>query len=518
MSRKRKRNKKQHQDEKNKKNHEGWLALGILIIIINFIFTLVVFQDYILPRIESVPVSALMKFNTKDPLEKRVVLTKIADTRNISFLPKVAKCLDDQDPEVRKAAAEALVKYGRNGTIPYLSKTLKDENEGVRIVAAKSLTALRNNEGIKLLFDYYMDPAHNFPAVIRDYLGILPASVEPLAADKLTDKNPVVRKAAAELLVKAANKKTVDKLAAALSDSNKETKTIIVSALGNTNSAKAADVLEKCLGTEDDLFDIAVIKSSGKLGDASIPFLIRAFNNKKLSVTTYNQIADTIVSMGGENIPRLITMLENEKDTGTSEWIMEILARFGDGRGVKVIIDKGNGKDKTLTEKAISALPRMKNPENVSVLLEAFKSSNPLLRRAVVENYIKLGQVGHPVLMMNFSDNIETPVKKCSIGVIGISGIANNQAKQWLMNEYPKNKDILGIEDYEAFIRFGIASSEKDLLKLLDKYNDLNMANAFFRSGNETLANGAYKWASKFNGKYKINPVPSPNDIKWNSL
>jgi HEAT repeat protein len=499
-----------------KKRNDTINGICLVVMIFLIIFDIAVFEDYIYPWFKEIPFTGFLNYNSTDAINKRDAIFNFADTRNPVYISKVAQCLSDPNPDVRQAAAQALVKFADLRVVPYLVSALSDKDDNVRFVAAKSLACLRRPEAAKYLVDCYFDTNHDNTGKTIDFITLIPWATSSLVAEKLKDENPKVKENAARLMVKLADPDSVELLAKALNDNNPEFRKLIIEALGNTRSPKAIAPLSKCTDDKNAIIAREAVKSLGKLGEASTETLINSLGSKSLIVK--NEASNRIAAFGKTGVEILIKKLEQTSDTESKKWIMETLARIGEGQAIKAILKQAESSDKDLSGKAISVIPRFRATYDTDALNAAFLNKNPLIRRAAVENMATMGQETHIPLIFCLTTNKDLVVQRCATGVIALTGIPNKDAKEWLLREYPKNHDISGIENYEAFIIYGIENSEDDLIKLLNQYNDEKMANSFLKCGNEKLQTAAWEWAGKFNGRHKLNPVPEKNDIKWNSL
>ena len=132
---------------------------------------------------------------------RRNVIVALSRTKDARAVPPLTAALNDPDPIVRAAAAEALGALARPQTIDALRPLLKDQVFAVRVSAATALHAMKDASGTAFLRD---TASSEFPAVRvvaaralkdnvdADWLAI----VRRLAAEE----DPAVRRDAAELI------------------------------------------------------------------------------------------------------------------------------------------------------------------------------------------------------------------------------------------------------------------------------------------------------------------------------
>ena len=154
-----------------------------------------------------------------DSERKIEIIETLSEICPDSVVKIVDKALDDDDPEVRRAAMELLVDYELPDVLPVISKALGDEDEQTREAAVDVLTFVK-------------DP-----------------KVGELLVQALGDSSESVRMAALEVAEEQEENVKLDVLKAAISSSYEEVKEDAVSTLIDVSNHYAMDIL--ILGLKD---------------------------------------------------------------------------------------------------------------------------------------------------------------------------------------------------------------------------------------------------------------------------
>jgi len=206
-------------------------------------------------------------------------------------IKKYIKDLDDSNSNVRDAAAEVLEKLGALTTelkIKKYNKDLEDSGWYVRKAAAEALeklgaltTELKIKKYIKDLGDSYSWYVREEAAYALGKIGDKRA-VEPLTK-ALSDSSWYVRGAAAEALVKI-GKPAVDSLIKALGDSDSRVRSSAAEVLGKIGDERAVEPLIKALGDSESYVRGAAAEALVKIGQPAVEPLIKALGDRDSDV------------------------------------------------------------------------------------------------------------------------------------------------------------------------------------------------------------------------------------------
>ena len=158
--------------------------------------------------------------------------------------------LEDDDPEMRRAAAYALGKLGDQRAVEPLRKALYDDHDKVRREAVKSLGQLKAVEALIEALGNPDDTIRNLAVHALDDLKD-PRAVEPLIA-ALGDEDSSVRQAACYAVRDLGDVRAVQPLIECLGDSNKFVRQCAAEALGKIGDPRAIEPLKALAATEQD--------------------------------------------------------------------------------------------------------------------------------------------------------------------------------------------------------------------------------------------------------------------------
>jgi len=246
--------------------------------------------------------------------------------------------LDDEDEDVRLAAAKALVNVSGEITVTPLTN-----NESWLVAAGILVTigTLAKEPLINVLGDEFQDVQLAAAKVL---------AVEPLIK-ALEDESEEVRAAAAEALVNVGNGRAVEPLIKALEDENRHVRQFAAEALGEIGDVRAVEPLIKTLEYKNAVVQWAVAGALGAIGDASVEeLLIKALSDKDSDIQRMaNDPRDikplikslgvrlsaiqkaaqwTLVKMGASVVEPLIEALADEPLGGQGK-VAETLGKIG---------------------------------------------------------------------------------------------------------------------------------------------------------------------------------------------
>jgi HEAT repeat protein/beta-lactamase regulating signal transducer with metallopeptidase domain len=187
----------------------------------------------------------------------------ITDTGVVNAL--IAR-LDDENAEVRSAAARSLGRLKDSRAVPGLIGALKDRDPKVRESAAEALAEFEDVRAIAPLTDLLNDPSTDVKRTALDALSHYEENLPAAAiARLLADPDADVRQNAAHLAGKAHDRSATGALAKLVGDPSSDVRQAAVGAIGELGDPAAAvalvpalsdanpDVREQALGAFDDL-------------------------------------------------------------------------------------------------------------------------------------------------------------------------------------------------------------------------------------------------------------------------
>lgn len=189
----------------------------------------------------------------------------------------IERLLSDQDPDVRRQAAESLGNDRSLRVTAALAAALKDTNQGVRDAATRSLCTIGGEDTARLVAEYITDGSivtRNIAGALLVSLGVISV---PAILPYLQDVDQDVRKFAVDLLGLIKSQETVGAILPLLNDKDPNVIVSAVETFGNIGNRKIIPELLTVYRTCD-YARIMVVEALGKLGDASVsPFLAEVF-------------------------------------------------------------------------------------------------------------------------------------------------------------------------------------------------------------------------------------------------
>lgn len=240
----------------------------------------------------------------------------------------LVKALDHYDPDVRMAAARVIARLRVTQAGDVLMKAINDSHADVRYAAMRALGALHEVRAASALTEqlaFYKKGEGAWSAL--DALAHLaqPASV-PLFKERLTDKDPKMRRAAAE-------------------------------GLGRIGDASAsAEMLTAVTSDESEEVRVAMAFALQKLGRNYVTRIIDAMDSPQM----VPQAQDYLIELGPAIAPSLYPHLQ-DSDQGIREGVAEVLGLIGDDKSIAPLEAITADKDPNVATAAKRAIERIKS-------------------------------------------------------------------------------------------------------------------------------------------------------------
>jgi HEAT repeat protein len=241
---------------------------------------------------------------------------------------KLVKALDHFDPAVRSGAARVIARGRFPGTGDALIKAVNDSNPEVRYASMRALGAIHEDRAVEALteqFSYYKKGEGAWSAL--DALGQIaaPASV-PLFKERLHDKDPFLRRAAAE-------------------------------GLGRAGDASALDDLERMVTTDDS----AMVRAASafalqKLGRNYAARIVDLMSNDKVVLQAQGYLVELGPAMLSAVTPRL-----QEPDPSVRAAVADVLGAIGDQTTLVALEAATQDSDAEVAASAKRAILRIKS-------------------------------------------------------------------------------------------------------------------------------------------------------------
>ncbi|MFL6281207.1 MAG: HEAT repeat domain-containing protein [Vicinamibacterales bacterium] len=241
---------------------------------------------------------------------------------------RLIKALDHYDPAIRAAAARVAGRLEVSSASDALITAINDSQPPVRYAAMRALGSLREVRAVPALaeqFTFYGKGEGAWSAL--DALAHIadPSSV-PLFKLRLTDKDPVLRRAAAE-------------------------------GLGRAHDASEQSALEIGAGNDaSEMVRAAMAFALQKLGRNYIPRLVESLDSDKVAP----QAADYLLELGPSIAPTLVSHLQDPSPAIRAN-VATVLGLLGDNATLTALQPLTGDKDRSVAQAATRAIERIKH-------------------------------------------------------------------------------------------------------------------------------------------------------------
>lgn len=239
---------------------------------------------------------------------------------------ELVKALDHVDPAVRAAAADVAGRLRVTSAAEALMTAVNDSKSQVRYAAMRGLGAIRDERAVQALteqFTFYGKGEGAWSALDALARIASPASV-PLFKARLTDKDPFIRRAAAE-------------------------------GLGRSGDASEIPALQIAAGNDTSpIARAAMAFALQRLGQHYIPRLVEFFTAPAMAA----QVGDYLVELGPAIVPLLLPHLQ-DPDKEIRAGVAQVVGALGGAGAATALQRLAQDPDRDVAEAAARALDRL---------------------------------------------------------------------------------------------------------------------------------------------------------------
>ncbi len=243
-------------------------------------------------------------------------------------LGKLVKALDHYDPVVRSGAARVIERQKFPGTGDALIKAVNDSHPEVRYAAMRALGAIHEERALPALTEqltYYKKGEGAWSALHGLALIASPTSV-PAFTERLQDKDPYMRRSAAE-------------------------------GLGRTGATQSIDALERLVGSDDSaMVRLASAFALQKLGRNYAGRIVDLMSDDKV----VQQAQDYLIELGPSILNTLTPRLQ-ESDASVRAAVADVLGAIGDASTIPALEAAGKDGEAGAAAAARRAVARIKS-------------------------------------------------------------------------------------------------------------------------------------------------------------
>jgi HEAT repeat protein len=240
---------------------------------------------------------------------------------------QLIKALDHYDPAIRTAAARVIGRLGVAAASDALVKAVNDSSPDVRYAAMHALGAIRDERAVQALTEQlaFYGKGEGAWAALDGLAHIAHASSVPVFKARLADKDPFLRRAAAE-------------------------------GLARTRDASETSALEVGAGNDpSEMVRAAMAFALQSLGKHYEPRLVEPLRSAKLAP----QIAEYLTELGPSIVPGLLPSLQDPSPAIRAN-VAQVLGLIGDASATAALRRLTDDKDRDVAQSAARALERLK--------------------------------------------------------------------------------------------------------------------------------------------------------------
>lgn len=243
---------------------------------------------------------------------------------------QLVKAIDHYDPAIRAAAARVAGRLQVKSAGDALITAVNDSHADVRLAAMRALGEIGEPQAVQALTDQlnYYEKGDGARAAIEALARIAHSSSVPVFRTRLADKDPAIRRAAAE-------------------------------GLGRTGDAALVDVLQENANTEQEAPTRAAMAfAMQKLGHNYLQRLVDYLEDDRMAP----QILDYLFELGPSMVPHLLPRLQ-ETDAATRAHLAEALGLLGNETAIPALEPLTKDRDAGVVKAATQAIDRIRTDQ-----------------------------------------------------------------------------------------------------------------------------------------------------------
>ena len=329
------------------------------------------------------------------------------------------KELKADDWRARQTAAETLGELREARAIDPLVLTLKDKNPNVRRAAEEALARIGSSAVPPLVTLFKSADADLRQAAVQVLVRMGQVSV-PSLGHALHDPDSVVRDTAAKVLSKINGDESLAQLLAALKAGDAGAKDAAAAALVKLG-ARAVRPLVEILRENKPRVRETVAAALVRLGERAVGPLIAALKERE----TREAVIETLTKIepkwattdaAKSAIPKLIEELQSD-DENARRSAANALGQIGEASALEPLLKLLEDPSDALKEVAATNLGRLGDPRALTALVRVLTTSKPKVRAAAAASLTQIGSALAEPLVIALKSR-DTPVREAAAGVL----------------------------------------------------------------------------------------------------
>lgn len=355
---------------------------------------------------------------------------------------QTVKFLNDPDARLRRLTLEFLrtLPQCEPETLASVTRALYDDNPSVRREAAETLGHFQRMESVPDLLESLEDDAWEVRWAAVEALGYIGKSdIVLFLVQRLNDAHGYVCRAAIEALGRIGNTTVAEYVIHELKNGKSYVRRAAKEALKHIGDAQIVPFLLQSLKYES---DPTVLKDTenalNQISDIdAAPYFFEALHEESERV---RQIAaQALGRIGGIDAIAALMDLRHDPSLDVRIAVAAALGELGDTQACPVLLELLNDKSPKLRRIAVKGLGRIGTPEAVPALIGFIQDENVVIRQAAIES---LGRIGSsaavPALMMILQD---TSFRERWAAAYALGRIADPQAACILIESLQTEED-----------------------------------------------------------------------------
>ncbi len=426
-------------------------------------------------------IKSIVRLKQLLPTQNKKVKVKIIEALGSSHAPRqlqIAHFLlpftKDDEPYIRKSAADALAKLGTVEIIPSLIELLKDTDLTVYLSAENGLTQLGASEAIPPLIELLKNTETGIRSRAAHQLAQLGAheAIPPLI-ELLKEIDIDVRSRAINGLAQLKAHEAVQPLIELLKDTDDDVRRSAVDGLGQLEAREAVQPLIQLL--KDTNWEVRRSAADGliQLGAReAIQPLMALLKDKHIDWKVRRRVADVLTQLGAhEAVKPLIEWLK-DNDSNIRRHAAAGLGKLGMLEAVQPLIKSLKDTDLQVRSSAAVSLGQLGEREAVPPLMALLKDKNGPVSKSAVKGLAQLGarEAIPPLIALFKNKNLNWRVRRRAADVLAQLGA--REAVQPLIELFQNTDSDVRRRAVAVWLgQFGSREAVKPLIKLLKNTN-----------------------------------------------